>query len=285
MAVRFIMDSSSDILPSEAKKLGIIHIPLKVRFGEKEYGDAVDLTHREFYEKLIESDDLPTTSQIPPAEFEDAYEEVIGAGDTAVVVTVSGKLSGTYQSAMIAAADYQGKVYVVDSESVSLGERILILEGLKLRDQGLSAAEIAQNLDRMKKEIRVLALLDTLEYLKKGGRISAAAALAGGLLSIKPVITLVDGTIEVVGKARGSKQGNNLLRELVVRNDGIDFNRELCLAYSGLSDSMLQKYMEDSAELWQGKTDRLPTATVGCAIGTHAGPGAIAVAFFCRREG
>ena len=284
MAVQFVIDSGSDILPQEAKVQGIVHLPLKVLFGETEYLDAVNLSHREFYEKLVESDQMPTTCQVPPAEFEDAYEKIVAAGDTAVVVTVSGKLSGTYQSAVIAAEAYADKVFVVDSENVSLGQRILVQQGLRYRDEGLSAADIAARLEEDKKKIRVLALLDTLEYLKKGGRISAATALAGSLLSIKPVVTVDNGAVVMAGKARGSRQGNNLLREMVKSCGGIDFDRPLCLAYSGLSDVMLRKYIDDSEELWQGHADSLQIATVGCAIGTHAGPGAVAVAFFMREE-
>ena len=280
MAVRFIIDSASDILPDEAKELGMIHIPLKVRFGEQEYRDAVDLTHREFYEKLIETDTLPTTSQVTPAEFQAAYKEVIEAGDTAVVITLSAKLSGTYQSAVIAAEDFADKIFIVDSNNVCIGERILILRGLELAGQGLSAAEIADKLNEEKKKIRLLALLDTLEYLKKGGRISAATAFAGALLSIKPVIGVVDGEVQMVGKARGSKQGNNLLRELVLKGGGIDFDKPFALTYSGLSDTLLWKYVADSADLWQAYAKTLPVTTVGCVIGTHAGPGAVGVAFF-----
>ena len=280
MAVKFIIDSASDILPAEAKELGMTHLPLKVMFGDTEYADAVDLTHEEFYEKLIESDVLPSTSQVPPADFEEAYKEAVANGDEAVVVTVSGKLSGTYQSAMIALEDYEGKVFVVDSENVALGERILIYRGLEYAKEGLSASEIAAKLDEDKKKIRLLALLDTLEYLKKGGRISSAVAFAGGLLSIKPVVAIEDGVVSLVGKARGSKQGNNLLRELVQKSNGIDFEKPFTLAYSGLSDKLLQKYVKDSAELWEGQAEKLPVCTVGCAIGTHVGPGAVAVAFF-----
>ena len=204
----------------------------------------------------------------------------MAAGDTAVVFTLSGKLSGTYQSACIAAEDYEGKIFVVDSENVAVGERILILRGMELRDQGLSAAEIKAQLDEEKHHIRLIALLDTLEYLKKGGRISAAVAFAGNLLSIKPVIAVENGEVSLVGKARGSKKGNNLLRELVTNCGGINFNKPCALAYSGLSDELLKKYIADSEELWKGHADELITATVGCVIGTHAGPGAIAVAFF-----
>ncbi len=280
MAVKFIIDSASDILPEECARLGLIHLPMKVIFGTEEYADAVDMTHREFYEKLIESDALPTTCQIPPAEFAEACEKVVAAGDEAVVVTVSGKLSGTYQSAMIAAMEYPGKVFVVDSRSVSLGQRILIQHGLSLAEQGFGAEDIARMLEFQREKIRVMALLDTLEYLKKGGRISSTVALAGTLLSIKPVIGLDDGAVAMIGKARGSKQGNNLLRLLISQCGGINFEMPYCLAYSGISDAMLKKYITDSAELWQGKTEHLPIATVGCAIGAHAGPGAIAIAFF-----
>ena len=280
MAVRIIIDSAADIPPDEAANLGMLHLPLGVVFGETEYADAVNLSHREFYEKLIESDVLPTTSQIPPSVFADAYAQVVTAGDTAVVVTLSGALSGTYQSAVIAAEDYADKVFVVDSRNVAIGERILILRGLELREQGLDAAAIAAQLDEEKNDIRVLAMLDTLEYLKKGGRISAATAVAGALLSIKPVVAVEDGAVALIGKARGSKQGNDLLRELILQCGGINFDKPCYLAYSGLSDARLQKYVEDSADLWASHTDALPVATVGCTIGAHVGPGAVAVAFF-----
>ena len=278
--VKIIIDSAADILPSECQALGIRHLPLKVFFGQKEYRDAVDMSHKEFYEKLVESDELPTTSQISPAEFADAMEEVVSAGDEALVITLSSRLSGTYQSAMIAAADFEGKVFVVDSLNVSLGMRLLVQRGITLAEQGLSAAEIARQLDEEKQKIRVLALVDTLEYLKKGGRIGAATALAGSLLSIKPVIALEDGAVVMVGKARGSKQGNNLLRQLVEKCGGIDFDRPFCVAYSGLTDTMMNKYIIDSAELYRGHENQLQTASIGCAIGTHAGPGAVAVAFY-----
>ena len=278
--VKIIIDSAADILPSECQALGIRHLPLKVFFGQKEYRDAVDMSHKEFYEKLVESDELPTTSQISPAEFADAIEEVVSAGDEALVITLSSRLSGTYQSAMIAAADFEGKVFVVDSLNVSLGMRLLVQRGITLAEQGLSAAEIARQLDEEKQKIRVLALVDTLEYLKKGGRIGAATALAGSLLSIKPVIALEDGAEVMVGKARGSKQGNNLLRQLVEKCGGIDFDRPFCVAYSGLTDTMMNKYIIDSAELYRGHENQLQTASIGCAIGTHAGPGAVAVAFY-----
>lgn len=280
MAIRFLVDSAADFQPHEVEALGLTLLPLKVVFGETEYLDTVNLTHREFYEKLVESAEFPTTCQVPPSEFEAAFEAATANGDTAVLITLSGKLSGTYQSALIAAEDYEGKVFVVDSESVAVGERILVLRGLEMAKEGLSAAEIAAALDEEKKSIRLLALLDTLEYLKKGGRISATVAFAGAVLSIKPVVAVENGEVAMIGKARGSKQGNNLLRELVAR-DGIDFSKPYYLAYSGLSDAMVQKYRADSADLWAGQPEP-PYTTVGCTIGAHVGPGAVAVAYFAK---
>lgn len=281
MAVQIIVDSGSDILPEEAARLGVIHVPLTVAFGTTIYEDSVTLGHREFYEKLIESDVLPITSQVPPARFEEACRGPIDRGDDVVIITVSSRLSGTCQSAMLASASFpEGRVTVVDSLNVTLGQRLLVLRAVSLRDSGLSAIEIAHRLDEEKHHIRLMALLDTLEYLRKGGRVSAVTGFVGGLLSIKPVVAVENGEVALIGKARGSRNGSNLLRELVVKCGGINFSMPYCLAYSGLSDALLQKYIEDSAELWQGHTDHLPIATVGCTIGTHVGPGAVAVAFF-----
>lgn len=284
MAVKFIIDSASDVLPAECEKVGATHLPLKVLFGQEEYADAVTLSHREFYEKLTSGTaPHPTTSQVTPAEFEEAYERVAANGDTAVVITLSSKLSGTYQSACIAAEEYEGKVFVLDSLSATVGERLLLQRGLELAAQGVDAENIHKTLDEEKNRIRIFARLDTLEYLKKGGRISAATAVVGGLLNIKPIIAVRDGLVESVGKARGPKQADALLRELIAGEGGVDFSKPACLAYSGQSDENVQKFQEDSDELWNGRGDRLGLASVGCVIGTHVGPGAVAIAFFANK--
>ena len=285
MAIRLITDSASDLLPQEAAALGVVHMPLRVRFDTEEYLDAVDLSHRRFYEKLVESDTLPTTSQIPPAEFSDVFRKITEQGDTAVAITLSGALSGTYQSACIAAEDFPGRVFVVDSRNVCVGQRILVLRALELVQQGMDAPTLVEQLNREKQDIRVMAVLDTLEYLKKGGRISAATALAGGLLSIKPVVAVVDGEVVMLGRARGSKNSNNLLRKFMEQDGGVDFARPYCVAYSGLSDALLQKYMADNEDLWRTDEKSLPIATVGCVIGTHVGPNAVAVGFFSTNKG
>lgn len=277
MRVKIIVDSTADLLPELKSRVEVV--PLTVHFGEKEYVDGVTIDHKTFYEMLVESDVLPSTSQATPAAFSEAYYRVSQAGDSAVVLTLSQNLSGTYQSAMIAAEEY-ADIFVVDSGSAAIGGGILVERALQLADSGLDARTIARALEEEKTKIRVVALLDTLEYLKRGGRISKTVAMAGALLNIKPVAAIEDGKIQILGKARGSKQGNNLLAQEIEKCGGVDFSKPLLLGYTGMSDALLLKYMEDSRHLWQDGTESLRYTCIGSVIGTHAGPGAVAVAFF-----
>ena len=277
MSVRIIVDSTTDARESYRAKMQFV--PLTVRFGETEYYDGVDLDKREFYEKLVESDVLPTTSQATPAMFDTVFRETAAAGDSAVVITLSSKLSGTYQSAVLAADGYEN-IYIVDSQSVSIGAGVLAELGVRLNEQGRSAAEIAETLMRAREDVCVIALLDTLEYLKKGGRISKTVAFAGGMLNIKPVVTIQDGAVVMIGKARGSRNGNNLLVEKINQAGGVDFDRPVLLGYTGLSSVLMEKYVEDSKALWEGHVHQLDSCLLCSVIGTHAGPGAVAVAFF-----
>lgn len=277
--VKIITDSTADFTAAEAAELGIDIVHLRTRFGDEEYIDGVDITPHQFYEKLVESDVLPTTSQPSPAEFEAAFASALEEAGEVVAITISSALSGTYQSAVIAAETFGDRVRVVDSLSASIGEQVIVRRAAQLAAEGLSAAELAGRIEAERGDVCVLALLDTLEYLKRGGRISAAAAFAGGVLAIKPVITLRDGAVALVGKARGSKNGGNLLNQFAEKR-GIDFSRPYLLGYTGLSDALLMKYAADSGALWRSYTEELPVTAIGSVIGTHGGPGAIAVAFF-----
>lgn len=274
--VRIITDSGSDCMAPYPENLTVI--PLTIHFGDEEYRDGVTIDHKTFYEKLTSGNQLPTTSLVPPGDFADAFRSAREAGETVVAVVLSSKLSGTYQSAVLAAGDFDN-VYVVDSLNATVGLQVLVKYALELADRGLSAARIAQELEQAKGHVNLLGMPDTLEYLQRGGRISKTAAVLGGVLSIKPVLRLIDGVVVMIGKARGSKNGNNYLIQEVTRS-GIDFSRPLCLGYTGLSDALLQRYIEDSRPLWEGKIHPLPISTVGATIGTHVGPGAIIVAFF-----
>ncbi|MGM9651338.1 MAG: DegV family protein [Faecousia sp.] len=282
MNVRIIVDSTADVSPWIRERLTVV--PLTVYFGDEEYLDGVTITRREFYEKLIESDVLPHTSQATPDVFAQVFAQVADRGEKAVVITISSRLSGTYQSAVIAAQDYPEQIYVVDSQSVATGAGILAELALRLADGGMEAKDIAAQLTQQREDVCLIALLDTLEYLKRGGRISKAVAFAGGMLSIKPVITMRDGELVMLGKARGSRQGNNLLVRQIEAAGGVDYDMPVLLGYTGLSDVLLQKYVADSAFLWEGKVEDLQMTQVGSVVGTHAGPGAIVATFFRARH-
>lgn len=281
--VKILFDSASDISLAEANAMGAELISIKIRFGDEEFSDGVDLTREEFFKKLSGSDKLPQTSQINPAEFAAAFEKLTADGSEVVCITLSSKLSGTFKNAVGAAEKFGGKVFVVDSLNASTGEKILCQYALRLVKEGLGAAEIAAALDGEKGRIRVLAVLDTLKYLKMGGRISAVTAFAGEMLSIKPVIGIVDGEVKLLGKAIGSKKSGNLLTKLIKEN-GVDFSMPHGVMWSGANDSMLKRYVEDSRDLWAAETDSLPAYMIGSTIGTHIGAGAIGVAFYSKKQ-
>lgn len=285
MITKILVDSASDIDLEEAKQYGVELIPLEVSFGNETYEDGVTLSHDEFFEKLIETDVIPKTSRISAYRFEEKFAAMTAGNEEAgvVCITLSSELSGTYDEAKRAAENFGGKVYVVDSLSASLGERILLEYAVLLLKQGLSAGEIAAALEEKKKDIRLIALMGTLKYLKKGGRISPLVAISGELLNVKPVIA-VEGSVKMLGKALGSKRGNNLLSESVEKAGGVDFSMPFTTAYSGFDSSVLDKYIADSSSLWEGKTEKITKHKIGSAIGTHIGPGAIAVAFFKKES-
>lgn len=276
MAIRIITDSTVDIADKYSTHFTVV--PLTVSFGETDYIDGVTINKQEFYQKLVSSPVLPKTSQATPEAFAKVFRKLQENGDEAIVITVSSHLSGTYQSACIAAEDFPN-VRVVDSLNVSIASGILALYALRCASNGMKLDELARHLAKKRNEIGLVAMVDTLEYLRKGGRISGAAAFAGGVLNIKPVVTCRDGELTVLGKARGSKKANNLLVEQISK-DGVDFSMPLLLGYTGLSDEMLQQYILDSQSLWKGHVSDLDCVRLSSVIGTHAGPGAVAVAYF-----
>ena len=279
MSIRIITDSTVDADISYTKNFSIV--PMTVSFDEEEYSDGVNLSKQEFYSKLETSDVLPKTSQASPDSFMQVFK-TLGRDEEAIVITVTSRLSGTYQSARIAAEDFPN-VRVIDSRNVSIGSGVLAEYAQKCVDKGMGLDELFEHLIQKRDEICLVARLDTLEYLKKGGRISGAAAFAGGVLNIKPVVTMKDGELVMLGKARGSKKANNFLVEQIEQN-GIDYENPILLGYTGTSDAMLQEYISDSRALWEGKADHLDCEQLCSVIGTHAGPGAVAIAFFRKNS-
>lgn len=273
--VRIVVDSSADLRPEIRERVSIV--PLTVHFGEDFYVDGVTLSPSVFYKKLATCKDLPTTSQAAPYSFSEVFEPFAEAGDQVVAIVVSSALSGTCQSAHIAAADFPGQVFVVDSRSIAIGAGVLTEYALELADRGWSAAEIAAELETAKGKVRLFAVVDTLEYLQRGGRVSKTVAIAGGMLSVKPVIAVEEGIIKMAGKARGNKQANALM-DGKVQSLGVDWDKPCMLGYTGTSDELLTKYRAQS-EIWIGD---VYGSIVSGVVGTHVGPGAVAVAFFAK---
>lgn len=275
--IKIITDSTSDIDVSYAKELNIDIVPLKVIIDGKEYKDRVDLQPDQFYSLLEKSEVLPTTSQPSPQEFLNYYEEAKEKGDSIIVMTLSGTISGTYQSANIAKdlAEYEN-IYVIDSLNATQALRLLVLKAIALREEGKDAETIFNELQAYKERVRIVAFVDTLEYLCKGGRMSKTVAAAGTLLKVKPIIGLRDGKLEMFSKARGAVKATAKIIELIHEDGEIDFNEPICIGYTG-SDEGLEKFEQALRD--EFKFEDVLHGFVGPVIGTHAGPGARLIAY------
>lgn len=280
MSIRFIVDSTADLAPGLRERARVV--PMSIHFGDETYQDGVDITIEQFYEKLAASDVMPTTSQVTPAAFEAAFREAVEAGDQVVCVTISSALSGTCQSAMIAAEGFPGQVFVVDSQTVVMGTGVLVEYGMQLADRGLSAEEIARELTARRDRVKIVAVADTLEYLKRGGRISATVAFAGGLLNIKPILCVDGGQVKLLNKARGAKQINTMLAKGIEDFGGVDCSMPVMFGFTGTDDELLKKFMEEDASLWADYQGEKNISIIGSTVGTHVGPGAAAIAFFAK---
>lgn len=275
--IRILTDSASDI---EQKELdGVTVLPMTVTIDGTAYSDGIDLTKDEFYRKLESSDANPVSSLISPHQFQDAFEEITRVGDEAIVLTISSGLSGTYQSALIAAEDFDN-ISVIDTTLVAGAQKILVQRAAELAAQGLSRNTIVEMLEQEKKQVIVYAVVDTLKYLQRGGRISKGSAIVGGIMGIKPILALEDGKLIAIAKARGSKQGHAFLNSKITEHGGVDFSRPYCAIYAGTDRTPLLQYIADNESLLGGR--EIPITQIGTAVGTHCGPGTIAVAFFAK---
>lgn len=277
--MRILTDSTADYSLEEAKNLNIDIIPLSVIIDGKEFKDRIDLTPSMFYETLIQCEDLPSTSQPSPKDYFDYIEEAKKDNETLIMILLSSQISGTYQSACMAKelAEYEN-VYIIDSLNATVGLRLLVDKAIQLRNEGKNALEIVETLERMKHKIRLFAVVDTLEYFYKGGRLSKASAVAGSLLKLKPVVGLMDGKLDVYAKARGiSKATKEILP--FINESSIDVNEGVYYGYTGNADQM-DKFAAVFEETY-GLKD-IPVCSVGPVIGTHAGPGAKVIAYFTK---
>jgi len=278
--IELITDSTSDISPALAEQLGVRVLPLSVHFGDESFRDGLDITNADFYARLRAAETLPTTSQINPEVFADAFQEAIDRGNQVVGIFVSSELSGTFQSAVIARGMVdEENVFAVDSRGIAFSLSLLVVEAARMRDAGFSAAEIAQEIERLRGKLRLYAVVDTLKYLKMGGRISAATAVVGGVLGISPIIALEEGKVASVGKARGRKAGVKWIRDRAEEEE-IDLSRPVAIGHTDCQEAM------DAVEaVFADMLERVPAVyrgEIGAVVGTHAGPGAAGIGYFVK---
>ena len=280
MAIKIVTDSASDIPQRQAKAWGITVLPLTIRFGDEEFQDGVSLTPDRFYDRLEKGNEFPKTSQITPYVYGLAFADAVHHGDDVVCFCMSSGVSGSYQSACFAASDMEGRVFVIDTKQFCISEYIIVERAVRLRDAGFRAAEIAAIILQEMEQAHVMAAFDTLEYLKRGGRLSGAAATVGGLLNIKPVLTITDGVVDVLGKARGTRKACDMLLTQIEGMGEIDFTKPFCFGYTGKSDEAMRQFIERFKEHFTCPEEKI--VRVGATIGAYAGSNAFAVAFFTK---
>lgn len=285
MSVKFVVDSASDINIKEAEKIGVIVVPLKTYFGEEEFLDGVTLDAQGFYEKMYEYGEKPRTSAIAPYDFDLVFKEELKKGNDIICIDLSKLVSACYQSACIAKQDLEAdNIYPIDSKTASVAERLLVELGMRLSKEGKSAKEISEILNSKTSDLKLIILLESLDYLTSGGRISKDDT-PSNLNGVKPIVALEDGKVVMKGKARGTKSAIELLNQLVEEAGGIDFDLPYSLGYSGLSDKAIKKYREDYKYLFNtDNAEDIPYYQMGCTIGTHLGPNCIAVSFFAKNK-
>lgn len=277
MSICIITDSASDIEPGEYQNVRVL--PMTVTIDDQEYRDGIDITKDEFYHRLETSDAAPVSSLISPFRFQEAYDSIREAGDEVIVIALSSRLSGTYQSAKTA-AEGRSWVSVIDSLQVAAAQKLLVLRAMQLVLLGLPREEIVEELEKEKDRIVIYAALDTLDYLLKGGRISKTSALMGGFIGIKPILTLKDGELIPIGKARGSKKSHAFLNQKIQEVGGIDYSMPYAVGYSGTDKSNLLKYLDNNQEILESVPHSPHIVQIGSTVGTHAGPGTVLVTFF-----
>ena len=275
--VKLYADSSCDLSPEEAKRHNVTIMPMNIAFGDKVYRQDVDLSAAEFYQLLAESEIMPTTSQLTPFELEEIYKDATKDGSEVVAIHLSSALSGTYQSACIAAGEVPG-VYAVDSKNATMGSGLLVRIAIKLRDEGKSAAEIAKKLEELRERVTLAAYIPSLKHLVRGGRISVATGFVGGVMNIYPIIGVVDGAVINMTKVRGKNAACKKLEEIIKDNE-IDKQYGMVLAHAAAPDEM-EKLKQFLAPLTEGC--ETVDSTIGAVIGAHTGPGAVGFAYISK---
>lgn len=274
--IRVLVDSSSDYMQAEAQKNNLEFVPLTVMINDVTYKSGVELTHDEFYEKLIDGKEFPKTAQPSPQDFLTIFEDAKEKGDDVICILLSSALSGTCQSAHLAKnmADYDN-IYIIDSLSAIAGMRIMAEYAVKLSSEGMPASEIAEKIEAIKSKVKIIAGVDTLEYLCRGGRLSRTAATIGELANLKPILTVKpEGVLEVLGKTLGRvKAINYILNQL--ENSTVDTEFPMYSVYTYGTENV--EKLENKLSKEGYRIDN--RCQIGASIGAHVGPGAFGVVF------
>ena len=276
--VRIITDSASDFEPDEIAKLSLYSVPLSVSFGDATYQENVNLSKKMFYHLLEREPHMPRTSQPSPQAFLSVLQEVKEAGDQAVVITMSSALSGTYQGAVLAknTLDFE-ECFVVDSLTATAGERLLVETALNLRSEGKTAAEIAEALEALRTQVSLYACMDTLKYLRKGGRLSGATYLVGSMMNIKPILHVSpDGRAEIPAKVRGVRKGMHYLINKL-KSEKVDSAYPLYIVYTGSQENGVMLAAELQKQGFSIPPQRI--VPVGAVVGAHIGPNAFGIVY------
>ena len=277
MSIRIVIDSTSDVTDEIIKKHNLKMVPLTVNFENESFLDKIELSSSEFFEKLTKSEKLPTTSQVSPGAFVEAFSEILLEGDQVLGIFLASEFSGTYDSARIA-KDMIGNdnIHIMDTKSVCLGSFALILEAIELVEQNKTIEEIVDELEKLKEKIVAIAGLDTLKYLEKGGRLSKGQAVVGSILNIKPILEIKEGKLAVIDKVRGKNKTIKWMDEWIEKNN-FDLSDKTVLLFYAQNYDQLKILRETIEEKY--KIKNIIEQEVGAVIGTHAGPGVLGIGF------
>lgn len=276
MTIRIIIDSASDYTKEEAEREGLLFVPMGVSFGNSAYLDGVNLTKDAFYDLLVGQGGIPVSGQPSPQHLMEAFQTVVDAGDYGILLTMGSSLSGTYQTAKMIAEDYDGKIAVIDSETISVAERLLVRTAKQIAEEARTLEEAVETIQEKIRHLYLFGYMDQLEYLKRGGRISPAMNFMANLFSVKAIIYIYNNTFELYKRARGKQKGWMELANILREKEGIQRD-SVIYGYTGYTDRYPKEFMRQYPDL---AVPEERVFRIGSTIGTHAGPGALAVAFF-----
>lgn len=277
MAIKLVVDSTSDLTDDIVEKYDIRVVPLTVNFENESFLDKVELTTGQFLEKLKKAEKLPTTSQVSPGEFVNVFKEILDEGNEILGIFIANELSGTTESAFMAKEIIgSDKIHIIDSRTVTLGAASLILEAARLIEKNLQIEEIEKQILEYTKKVKFAAIVDTLKYLEKGGRLSKKQAIIGSILNVKPIINVENGVINAIDKVRGKAKGIKWFINWVEENE-FNLNDKTVFIYYSEEKELLNKIKD--ALLSKHEINEIIIGEIGAVVSTHAGPGCVGIAF------